>query len=77
MAASRSTTYSPPAQRSLTSRVWSAARTAWRAYVKWYERRAAMRHLGSLDDRMLKDIGISRGEIQAVAYSGRPLRDDR
>jgi uncharacterized protein YjiS (DUF1127 family) len=29
-------------------------------------RRAAIRQLNALDDRMLKDIGISRGEIQYV-----------
>jgi len=32
----------------------------------WSERRAALRELNALDDRMLKDIGITRGDIPAV-----------
>ena len=62
---------------SLAHRAWTEARSAWKAYVKWYEQRAAMHHLGQLDDRMLRDIGISRSEIEAVACSGRPLGADR
>jgi uncharacterized protein YjiS (DUF1127 family) len=31
-----------------------------------YARRAARRELRALDDRMLSDIGISRGEIERV-----------
>jgi len=32
----------------------------------WSERRAAFRELSALDDRMLRDIGITRGDIPAV-----------
>jgi uncharacterized protein YjiS (DUF1127 family) len=32
----------------------------------WSERRAALRELNALDDRMLSDIGITRGDIPAV-----------
>jgi uncharacterized protein YjiS (DUF1127 family) len=39
--------------------------------VAWQERRAAERELRSLDDRMLRDIGISRADIPYVA-AGRP-----
>lgn len=56
------------------SRLKSATHSAWRAFVEWYERRAAARHLASLDDRMLKDIGITRGEVMSVITDGRPHR---
>jgi uncharacterized protein YjiS (DUF1127 family) len=39
--------------------------------VAWQERRAAERELRGLDDRMLRDIGIARADIPAVA-AGRP-----
>jgi uncharacterized protein YjiS (DUF1127 family) len=39
--------------------------------VAWQERRAAERELRSLDDRILRDIGISRADIPYVA-AGRP-----
>lgn len=32
----------------------------------WTERRAALRELNALDERMLRDIGITRGDIPAV-----------
>jgi len=34
--------------------------------IAWSERRAALRELNALDDRMLSDIGISRSDIPAV-----------
>jgi uncharacterized protein YjiS (DUF1127 family) len=44
-----------------------AIRGVVRAVVLWFRRRAAVARLQRLDDRMLKDIGITRGEIdQAV-----------
>ncbi len=33
---------------------------------RWQKRRKAIAELGTLDNRMLRDIGISRGEIRDV-----------
>ncbi len=32
----------------------------------WHQRRKAIAELGALDDRMLKDIGVSRGSIREL-----------
>ena len=36
------------------------------AITNWHKRNKAIRELSALSDRLLKDIGISRGEIRAV-----------
>jgi len=66
-----------------------AVRKRWSAYRFWRERRAAIRALGALDDRMLKDIGLGRSEIataicdperlaaRALASARRPQRGAR
>jgi uncharacterized protein YjiS (DUF1127 family) len=66
-----------------------AVRKRWRAYRLWREHRAAIRALGALDDRMLKDIGLGRSEIasaicdperlaaRALASGRRPQRGAR
>ena len=38
----------------------------------WSERRAALRELNALDDRMLSDIGITRADISAVVAGMTP-----
>ena len=42
---------------------WSGARAAARRYRDWRKRRLAIAELRSLDDRTLKDIGLSRGDV--------------
>ncbi|MBI1775315.1 MAG: DUF1127 domain-containing protein [Proteobacteria bacterium] len=41
-----------------------------RRVAAWRERRATYAELVRLDDRMLADIGLNRGEIQAAAEFG-------
>ena len=36
------------------------------AVAGWREHRSAVRHLQSLDDRMLQDVGIERREISEI-----------
>lgn len=48
-------------------------RAVWAAITRWYARRMAVRYLQTVDDRILKDIGISRGEILSAMY-GDPRR---
>lgn len=43
-------------------------------FAVWRARRKAVRELHKLDDYMLHDIGISRGEIESVVRHGREER---
>lgn len=38
----------------------------WRSVATWVQRDAVYRELAALDERGLKDIGITRGDIPAV-----------
>jgi uncharacterized protein YjiS (DUF1127 family) len=44
-----------------------------RRHVAEQRRRSAIRVLHGLDDRILADMGISRGEIEFVVRNGRPV----
>ena len=45
-----------------------AMSSAWANYQEWTVARRATRHLRRLDDRMLRDIGVSRAEINRMVY---------
>jgi uncharacterized protein YjiS (DUF1127 family) len=55
----------------LAKAVIAAAGKWWRAYNIRRARIAAVRELHALDDRMLRDIGVSRSEIERVVVHGR------
>ena len=57
--------------RTLAKAVIAAAVKWWRAYTIRRARIAAIRELHTVDDRMLKDIGLSRSEIEWVVVHGR------
>ena len=58
-------------------------RHVWRLFHAWagdiahyFDRRAAVKRLGELNDRELRDIGLSRGQVEAAVY-GVVTRPDR
>lgn len=40
----------------------------WQSYWDWQARRATVEILRALDSRTLRDIGLSRGEIESVVF---------
>jgi uncharacterized protein YjiS (DUF1127 family) len=52
--------------RALGHRAAAVASAGWNAYADWRERRAAVKELAALDDRTLKDLGLTRSEIEFV-----------
>lgn len=59
-------------KRSLLS---ALAGTLAAPFVRWFRRNEAYRQLASLDDRMLSDIGLNRGDIPALvkSWDGEPV----
>jgi uncharacterized protein YjiS (DUF1127 family) len=47
-----------------------------RDLAHYFARRAALKHLGELNDRELRDIGLTRGQVEAAVY-GFVTRPDR
>jgi len=71
------TTTADQASLTLTSRFVGSAAGLWRAYLDRRAQRATVRILQSLDARTLKDIGISRTEIDSLVYGDRCDRPRR
>jgi uncharacterized protein YjiS (DUF1127 family) len=59
-----------PARTTLTDRLSAAARTLWHSYRRKRRVRATVHALQGLDDRILKDIGLHRSEIESLARTG-------
>lgn len=58
----------------ITAPTFSATRLAARLVrllLRWQERASERHHLSGLDDRMLKDIGVTRADIESEA--GKPF----
>lgn len=56
-----------------SSSIREALANAWANYQDWAEARRASRHLRHLDDRLLRDIGVSRSEINRMVYGPRAM----
>jgi uncharacterized protein YjiS (DUF1127 family) len=52
----------------------AAPKHLWIAYITWRVQRAAIKHLSSMSDRELEDIGLSRSQIEG-AITGEPARE--
>ena len=50
----------------LANKAGGIARRAWQAYWDWRARQATIEILRALDTRTLRDIGLSRSEIDSV-----------
>jgi len=75
----RFTHFSADADRPAAARTMVTAALARIAAAgrRWYRMRVAIRHLHALDDRLLRDIGISRSEIDCFVGSRRVDRRNR
>jgi uncharacterized protein YjiS (DUF1127 family) len=65
--------FARPARPSLLSRTFARLSLLAGAFESYVEFRRQRRELLGLDDRMLKDIGLSRGDIMRI----KPMRDPR
>jgi uncharacterized protein YjiS (DUF1127 family) len=52
----------------------AAIKDLFRALFGWIRQRAAVARLQALDDRMLKDMGLFRSEIEAAVRGQEPAR---
>jgi uncharacterized protein YjiS (DUF1127 family) len=59
------------AMRTAVAALKRAAVALWRRYEAWRREQAAVGELMALDERMLKDIGLSRTEIRTAVAHGR------
>ena len=68
MSATLSTLFQP----AVTVRPGRYVRLLFQAWAhdiaRYFSRRAALKHLGECNDRELRDIGLSRSQIEAAVY---------
>jgi uncharacterized protein YjiS (DUF1127 family) len=62
------------AASSILGRLAAAPKHLWTAFITWRVQQAAVNHLKSMNDRELKDIGLSRSQIEC-AVMGESARD--
>lgn len=58
----------------ILGRLTGACKHLWTAFITWRQQRAAVAHLKSMSDRELKDIGLTRSQIEC-AVMGERARD--
>jgi uncharacterized protein YjiS (DUF1127 family) len=68
MSATLSTAPQPEAIRSPSAYIWRLMHALAGDIARYFDRRAALKRLGELNDRELRDIGLTRGEIEAAVY---------
>jgi uncharacterized protein YjiS (DUF1127 family) len=59
------------------SRLAAALRRMWLAYINWRLEEAVINQLWSMNDRDLKDIGLTRSEITSAVKGDLTFRRDR
>jgi uncharacterized protein YjiS (DUF1127 family) len=59
-----------PATATVVERLAAAVRTWWHSQQAKRRQRQTVRILQGLDDRILKDIGLNRSEIESIAATG-------
>jgi uncharacterized protein YjiS (DUF1127 family) len=69
-----STTIEARTPATLGARLARVARRAWHAYWDWRARQATVQILRALDNRTLRDIGLSRSEIESAVHGKRGER---
>jgi len=65
----------PVSSRALGDKSWTARLATglrrWRAaYLAWRSKRTALIQLAEMSDRDLRDIGLTRGEIENTVWDG-------
>jgi uncharacterized protein YjiS (DUF1127 family) len=68
MSATLSTLFQPAVRVRPGRYVWQLFQAWARDIASFYARRAALKRLREFNDRELRDIGLSRGQIEAAVY---------
>lgn len=66
--------FAKPQRPSLLSRVLGSLSGAMDGVESYLEFRRQRRELSALDDRMLKDIGLSRADVMRIQPARRPAK---